>query len=563
MAGHASNLNQPRVLPSGYYLNNFLLLLRFVTDQYRDLLSPSELNFTQIFHDLSQDAGRLYVRLIMRKGPHFRADKLHYPEITDLAAACLELLRAGLLAKNLPLPADQLLVLLARAELVTLIQQQSQRFPSLTKLSGQRKQCLLGAVINALDVQEIRDQLFLLFDVYTPQHGDVLRVFRLLFFGNLNQDFTEFVLLDLGLLRYEDYPIKLADRLFNQRDLLDHTLAYLVLRDQAWLAIQARDCDSLATLCLALPPTLDEPSLLRRHDRILNDCGRFFERDGQLQRALDCYERAQLPPSRERRARILEKQGAYQSSLDLCEQIRMQSRGEDELAFALMFSAKLAKKLARQVPTLPRINHPLLKLVLDSVPDCDVEQAVLNHFDRLGIDGFYAENRLWQNLFGLLFWDIIFAPVRAAFFNHYQRGPKDLFSAGFRTARMDAVSARLAQIAEGRDLWPVLSDTIDRKNGIANYLVNWRFLEPTQLQRVLAIVPAVHLTAIFSRICIHPGLYKTGLPDLFLFTGELGYLLVEVKGPGDQLQGNQGRWLRYFQEHQIPYAVARVKWSNK
>src|SRR5690606_40610713 len=54
-----------------------------------------------------------------------------------------------------------------------------------------------------------------LYQLSDPQVFDVL---KLLFFGNLNQDLTDFVLRDLGMHRYEDYRLDRETRLFRSRE---------------------------------------------------------------------------------------------------------------------------------------------------------------------------------------------------------------------------------------------------------------------------------------------------------------------------------------------------------
>ncbi|MBT3900954.1 MAG: VRR-NUC domain-containing protein, partial [Gammaproteobacteria bacterium] len=39
-----------------------------------------------------------------------------------------------------------------------------------------------------------------------------------------------------------------------------------------------------------------------------------------------------------------------------------------------------------------------------------------------------------------------------------------------------------------------------------------------------------------------------------------GYQLVEVKGPGDKLQANQIRWIRHFEQVELPFEVVNVQW---
>ena len=49
-----------------------------------------------------------------------------------------------------------------------------------------------------------------------PLHQDHVLLFRLLFFGNLTQDWTEFVLRDLGVVRFEPYELRRDLRLLEE-----------------------------------------------------------------------------------------------------------------------------------------------------------------------------------------------------------------------------------------------------------------------------------------------------------------------------------------------------------
>ncbi len=52
-------------------------------------------------------------------------------------------------------------------------------------------------------------------------------------------------------------------------------------------------------------------------------------------------------------------------------------------------------------------------------------------------------------------------------------------------------------------------------------------------------------------------LYRNGMPDLIAFKdGE--HRWIEVKGPGDKLQDNQWRWIKRFNELDVPFSVCYV-----
>ena len=64
--------------------------------------------------------------------------------------------------------------------------------------------------------------------------------------------------------------------------------------------------------------------------------------------------------------------------------------------------------------------------------------------------------------------------------------------------------------------------------------------------------------------------YRSGQPDLVYFPdadtetdAETNkYQLLEVKAPGDKLQKNQLRWMKCFNEHNIPHGVVHVEWLD-
>ena len=106
--------NQPP--PADYYAANLRRLLNHVLDCHQDLLDPSAARFADSLLAASTDAQRLFARLITRKGPCIRLDKLNYAEVVDQSAAIDELVSLGLMRRNDRAPADCLLRLLTTQE---------------------------------------------------------------------------------------------------------------------------------------------------------------------------------------------------------------------------------------------------------------------------------------------------------------------------------------------------------------------------------------------------------------------------------------------------------------
>jgi fanconi-associated nuclease 1 len=63
---------------------------------------------------------------------------------------------------------------------------------------------------------------------------------------------------------------------------------------------------------------------------------------------------------------------------------------------------------------------------------------------------FHCEGRIVTTIFGLLFWDIIFAPIPGAFETPYQSAPLDIGEDSFYRARHDLIKIRLNELRAGK-----------------------------------------------------------------------------------------------------------------
>jgi hypothetical protein len=355
---------------------------------------------------------------------------------------------------------------------------------------------------------------------------------------------------------------------------MEQTLRLIELNEALYSAVEGRrvseiDGNALLELLEYLPERNaygEDPDLRRMRDNIINGIARYLERIGEEDEALHLYTLSELPPSRERRARILERRERLEESLALCREILDDPWEEGEREFAARFTRKLSRSLGVSLPAAPKFEIPVALLDLEYEPGIRVEEAVLHHFLRRGFTAYHAENFLWTGLFGLAFWDIVFRSLPGTFFNRYQRGPRDLFRPEFRRRREGLIRKRLHYV-ERSDTWPdELLQLYDRKAGIASDLVHWRHLPRELVEQTVRRLPREHLVAIFDRLSQNPGANRSGFPDLILFAPRRkrppAYELIEVKSPGDQLQINQRRWLKHFTLHGIPHRVIRVRWRE-
>ena len=541
-------------LPTGYYLDNFLYFTEFVQNHYSDLLNSTEDRFCAEFSDLSLAEQRLFVRLISRKGPYFRTDKLRYDEIDNLDLALDGLVERGFVSRNHLHDAQAWLNLATKPEVIA-------NFEVAARSSRKAELCEAVDQDYELDVIQAR----LPFDLVEPAHGETLKVFKLLFFGNLYQDLTEFVLRDLGVSPFEQYPLDATGRYFDQRSVVDGMLEAYGFQELAHSAIETPDINlGQFTREYLLGIESDDPQLSRRYSKIFNRVARQLERESETNLALALYHKSNLTPARERLTRLLAGRGEPELALKTCETIVSSAQSEAEHEFAVNFGARLCKKFGLDAARLPDREEnlfPVENICLAQVEGERVETTVAKSLSQAGGVALHVENGLLPGLFGLYFWDIIFVPVRGVFFNPFQRGPTDLFTDQFFRSRQPLIEQRLSEMGSVSRVEHRILDTYRHKTGVANHFVMWRTLTPELISMSLARIPIEKIRAIFIRLMRDLKANRSGFPDLVVFPVKSGYELVEVKGPGDTLQDNQKRWLRFFATHGIHARVLNVTWQ--
>ncbi|WP_175774546.1 VRR-NUC domain-containing protein [Burkholderia anthina] len=543
--------------PAFYYLTNFERALTWLGERYADLLDEHEHAFLQHFPQLPQPSRALLVRMLMRNGSDFRASKLVYDEIGCPHDAAAPLVALGWVDPAPALSLDDLFALSTKADLLKV-------FPALAAHAGERKPEWLERLRPAHDVAQPLHAWF------EPADDRVLRVtvgalcdrLRLMFFGNLHQDWSEFVLADLGVFQYESVPFAPSSRAFQQRDDVETYLALQTCRDALDAWPDDLPFDDLLRAIDAV--RCAQPWLATRRAKLLFTLGQLCERRADWPAALDAYVRSAWPGSRHRRMRVLERCGRDDDALALALDARNGFESDEERQRVERMLPRLQRRVgqrverARAAPDVPRETLVLAR------PDAfvSVEFVVRDHLAQPDAPVHYVENTLINSLFGLLCWEPVFAAVPGAFFHPFQRGPADLHAPDFAMRRTDAFAACFAQLDSG-----AYRDTILRhyatKAGLQSPFVFWGVLTDELLDEALACLPPEHLRLWFTRLLADIRSNRSGLPDLVRFwPGERRYELIEVKGPGDRLQDNQTRWLAYCIAHDIPVRVVDVEWAG-
>ncbi|MBD9481737.1 VRR-NUC domain-containing protein [Pseudomonas sp. PDM14] len=544
----------PALDPSFYYLSNFLTALAWIDERYDDLLDADERHFITCFRQLDTAAQALLVRLIMRKGPHFRASKLHYAEIGCVQQAAAPLLALGWLSNDQPLPFSELFALLRKDEVVL-------QFRDQLAVVSRKKSELFEHLADHHGIQQpfsawcpalVDERL------YSLTLGELCDRLRLLFFGNLQQDWSEFVLAELGIFRYEQVPLGSDSRGFRCREDLDGYLHLWRCREQfaAGLAV-AEVVELIGDFASA------NPYVQARHDKLLFRLAQQLERDGALDDALALYRRTPYAGSRQRQVRLLERSGHWQQAWELA----ATALAAPESAAEAQLVERAAQRLARQLGGAPRKRSatgspPRIDLCLPRPQQGSVEYAVLAHLHEEQGPVHYVENGLVCSLFGLLCWEAIFAPLPGAFFHPFHAGPVDLLSPDFASRREPLFSACLQRL-DSSAYQDTIRSTYRDKFATLSPFVYWDLLSEELLEQALQCLPAAHLKAWFQRLLGDLKANRAGMPDLIQFwPQQRRYRMIEVKGPGDRLQDNQRRWLAFCAEHGMPVDVCYVQWAE-
>jgi len=538
-----------------YYLENFHRVLEWIATRYGDLLTDEERAFIGLFPDLPQPSRALFVRMVMRKGSLFRASKLNYAEIGCAVEAARHLLPTGWIVHDPVISLDELFDLLLKPEIGAVfrlsLHEKAARKP-------EQLEALREAFGDARAFSDwYRDSGDAVYSILVKPLCDRL---RLIFFGNLRQDWTEFVLSDLGVFQYEQVEFSASSRGFRTRRDVDDYMELHACKERF------NNSEPLETVLSALPEERFENEWLNsRRERLMFQIAQHVEKQKDWGKAFELYARCDYPGARARAIRVLEKDEQFAAAFALLTRAQAAPESDAEHQQLLRIAPRLRRKLGHEKPAARR-SPPVVRLDL-SLPRPQeawwVEGVVRDHLAREDAPVFYVENALINSLFGLLCWPAIFSAIPGAFFHPFHRGPADLHSADFYRRREHEFRLCLDQLEDERYRETIRAN-YDAKRGIQSPFVFWEALTPDLLEMALACIPALHLKKWFDRILLDIKANRSGFPDLIQFWPvERRYNMIEVKGPGDRLQDNQLRWIEYCAAHEMPISVCYLQWAEQ
>lgn len=551
-------------LPPKYYLTYFTSVLEFVEQRYGFALGETERAFLRDFRALSEGARCLYIRMANRRPWFFWPGALVYPEIADPARAWPELLAgdwarpigqvAGHLAGSPVLGPDKFLLVAALAKADLLAVHQLIGAGSV----GQRlKKDALAQQLAAASAAELWPAAALaLAGLVQKARMDTLEYFKFLFFGNLDPDnMAQFVVRDVGHARFADFDEQqLATRVSSREEAVAQ---YSALRAY-------RDFKLFRDTGVPLSTIFDWFGQLRATGQPLSDkhflrMGELLERAGYWAEALQTYAPTLLPPARERQVRLWQKIGQPENAAALARELLAAPQNADEYFFAQDFLLKRAGGKRRKSTTAYLLASD--EIVVGIEHQRYVEGGAIAYLQAAGYQAAHSENFVWNCLFGLLLWEVVFDQGQAALHHPLQRAPSDLYLPSFYEKRKTLIEALLAGIADGAAAIALAEGTFHEKFGTANPLVGWHTAVLDWVRRYLALIPWPQVRAVLGEMAKNLREHTRGFPDLFVWQAG-NYYFAEIKSPNDHLSAQQLYWLQFFEKVGINAKVLRVVWTT-
>jgi hypothetical protein len=560
-------MSDQRELPPKYYQDYFQYLIRFVERHYGGLLNETERRFLDEFERLPEDAQCLFIRFTNRRGAFFRVRRIRYPEIEHWGQALIELEDRGFVERpntDHAARAGELLGVFTKTELLD--------FGKHLGLdpkgkSSQKKEEVMDWLLEGLDFETLVDWILAQEPIVKVHFETETMMLKFLFFGNRRGDMTDFVVRDLGHLRYETFDEAFFVPHFATREEAEDRLRVSLAREDFSLMKEAETdptevyhwlLDWHERYGLALTDVA-RPG----YERLLLRVGGFLERQKRPEQSLEVFRLTAQPPSRERQVRLLYKTGFQEEAIRLCEEILAGPFNADEQFFATDFidrhEGKIQKRRTKRSTTAWLHQSESIRIGVEW--KYRVEQGVIDYFERQGEHAVFSENLPWTALFGLLFWDLIFDASTAAIHHPLQRSPSDLFKPQFFEKRRAALLDRLDLLDEPVALREHLTRVFHEKVGIANPFVFWAEVLLDLILLMCERIPAEPLRRVLLDMATNPREHTRGFPDLFTWDEAGGYAFVEVKSPTDNLSSQQLYWLQFFERVGVNAKVLRVEWE--
>ncbi|XP_042439856.1 fanconi-associated nuclease 1 homolog isoform X2 [Zingiber officinale] len=445
--------------------------------------------------------------------------------------------------------------------------------------------------------------------------ADVFWRIQRLFFLNGDQDLSEFLLVDLGIIKFPDYVCNVSHQIFEDRsDLTDYEEAIEVAQivDES---LEANNVE-MVTRCIDIADVRMCTSFTRKHDfttdppphfyscfsasfvysKVLSLGVSFFEREHRYEDAIRILKGLLTRVTRDSRRGYwtlrlsvnLEHMNYFNESLSVAEegildpwvragskmalQRRVLRLGKPPRRWRVPDYADSVKRKIKEICITgrPLSNETASKNMYYGYDDelCGVEQLALQYYaEEGGWSGIHSESGIWMTIYGLLMWDVIFSNVPDVFRSRFQTAPLDFDTDDFYTSREHLIECQLQKIEDGM-AEEILICSWESHMGVACRGVNWERHSLPDLRAAVSCIGGCPLASLCRHLAVDYRSWSSGMPDLLLwrFHGDSSRgeaKLVEVKGPSDRLSEQQRAWLLILMDCGFDAEVCKVRPLSK
>ena len=274
--------------------------------------------------------------------------------------------------------------------------------------------------------------------------------------------------------------------------------------------------------------------------------------------ALEYLSASTLPKAQEKWLRELYKLGEKDRVKVELEQIIDISLDDTLLLFAEDFYERKFHQVKTSKLT-QKLRNDSYTLVIDEIHKAQVEKGVKQYYQGLGVTAFRTENRLFNALFGLTFWQELFNHQVDSISTEFDRRPKMLKENTVYQVLGEAVEQRLQIFSEPQKAIAYLTKMATQYYGQPNGMFRWN---PQIIQIISIFLMAAPADAVVTHLRAmaqnHQGL-NDGYPDLMVIeNGQLRF--EEVKAPGDSIRPNQFVSMNALQNAGFDVRICRVEW---
>jgi len=532
---------------------------------YVQILNEKEIKFLDSYCGLSEDAQCLFIRFSNRSKSFFRVNNLSYPEIADIPAVLQELHENNFIEFLCDDHLDRIEEVMDLFTKERHLEFTKTLKPDVMPPKSIRKPDLLRWLLFTYDFKVLCDLICESEPVVKVSYESEVMLMKFLFFGNRHADMTEFVIRDLGHVRFQSFDEQFLSIQFETRKDVDDTLMVSLMKETFDVMKQDFPPEEIYDWFMNWQASISgnlSPKAMPSYNLFIVRVSAWLERKKMLSQALSIYQLTNDAPARERRVRLLYNLGEIDEALALCEEIAENPQNADERYFSQDFYEKISNKKKRIVKRTTQALKSAEAIEVPVMYRYQVELGAIHHYRELGFQAVFSENEPWRTLFGLLFWDIIYDTNVKAIHNPLQRVPSDFFLPDFYYKRSGQLLERMKMINTREAIEEVIVTTYQEKLGITNVLVPWY---EGALEKVLVLISRLTTDQMYKVLIeMAQNLRENtrGFPDLMVWN-DTEYAFIEIKSPTDHLSSRQLHWQHFFAEHGVSSRVVRVNWIKE